>query len=59
MKTIKRILAVLLLIALGLGVGYLCYTCSRLPSDAEIYGLAKRAKISDCPLPITSVSLSA
>ena len=33
---IKRILAVLLLIALGLGVGYLCYTCSRLPSDAEI-----------------------
>ena len=35
MKTIKRILAVLLLIALGLGVGYLCYTCSRLPSDAE------------------------
>ncbi len=35
MKTIKRILAVLLLIALVLGVGYLCYTCSRLPSDAE------------------------
>lgn len=35
MKTIKRILAVLLLITLGLGVGYLCYTCSRLPSDAE------------------------
>lgn len=35
MKTIKRILAVILLIALVLGVGYLCYTCSRLPSDAE------------------------
>ena len=35
MKTIKRILAVLLLIALGLGVGYLGYTCSRVPSDAE------------------------
>lgn len=35
MKTIKRIIAVLLLTALGLGVGYLCYTCSRLPSDAD------------------------
>ena len=35
MKIIKRIFAVLLLIAFGLGIGYLCYTCSRLPSDAE------------------------
>lgn len=35
MKTIKRILAVLLLIALGLGVGYLCYTGSRLAATQE------------------------
>ena len=35
MKTIKRILAVLLLIVMGLVIGYLCFTGSRLKTVTE------------------------
>ena len=35
MKTIRRILAVLLLIVMGLVVGYLCFTGSRLTTITE------------------------
>lgn len=35
MKTVRRVLAVLLLIAAVLAVGYLCYTGSRLTATQE------------------------
>ena len=35
MKTVRRVLAVLLLIVAGLVVGYLCYTGSRLAATRE------------------------
>lgn len=35
MKTIRRILAVLLLIVMGLGIGYLCFMGSRLKTITE------------------------
>ncbi len=35
MKTVKRILAVLLLIVIALVIGYLCFTGSRLTSITE------------------------
>lgn len=35
MKTVKRILAILLLVVVVLAVGYLCYTGSRLAATQE------------------------
>ena len=35
MKTIKRIIAVVLLVVVGIVVGYLCYTGSRLTATQE------------------------
>ena len=35
MKTVRRVLAVLLLIVVVLAVGYLCYTGSRLAATQE------------------------
>ena len=35
MKTVKRILAVVLLVVVVLAVGYLCYTGSRLTATRE------------------------
>ena len=35
MKTVKRILAVVLLVVVALAVGYLCYTGSRLAAMRE------------------------
>ena len=39
MKTIRRVLAILLLVFLVALVGYLCYTGSRLPTPDETGGL--------------------
>lgn len=36
MKTVKRIIAVVLLVVVGIAVGYLCYTGSRLSVTQEI-----------------------
>lgn len=36
MKTVKRIIAVVLLVVVGIVVGYLCYTGSRLSATQEI-----------------------
>ena len=36
MKTVKRIIAVVLLVVAGIVVGYLCYTGSRLSATQEI-----------------------
>lgn len=36
MKTVKRIIAVVLLVVVGIVVGYLCYTGSRLFATQEI-----------------------
>ena len=36
MKTVRRIMAVGLLVVVGIGVGYLCYTGSRLTATQEI-----------------------
>ena len=35
MKTIKRVLAIVLLVVVGFAVGYLCYTGSRLSATQE------------------------
>ena len=35
MKTIKRFIAIVLLVVVVLAVGYLCYTGSRLPATRE------------------------
>ncbi len=35
MKTIKRFIAIVLLVVVGFAVGYLCYTGSRLPATRE------------------------
>lgn len=35
MKTIKRVIAVVLLVVVGFAVGYLCYTGSRLAATQE------------------------
>ena len=35
MKTVKRIMAVVLLVVVGIVVGYLCYTGSRLTATQE------------------------
>ena len=35
MKTVKRIIAVVLLVVVGIVVGYLCYTGSRLTATQE------------------------
>lgn len=35
MKTVKRVLAILLLVVVVLAVGYLCYTGSRLAATQE------------------------
>lgn len=35
MKTVKRILSVVLLVVVALAVGYLCYTGSRLAATQE------------------------
>lgn len=36
MKTVRRIIAVVLLVVVGIVVGYLCYTGSRLSATQEI-----------------------
>ena len=36
MKTVRRIIAVVLLVVVGIVVGYLCYTVSRLSATQEI-----------------------
>ena len=36
MKTVKRIIAVVLLVVVGIVVGYLCYTGSRLSATQEM-----------------------
>ena len=36
MKMVRRIIAVVLLVAVGIVVGYLCYTGSRLSATQEI-----------------------
>lgn len=35
MKTVRRVLAILLLVVVGFAVGYLCYTGSRLAATQE------------------------